>query len=115
MDGKEIWLNWVAFSDAEMSPVGLFEATVVDGGRALLAYMVFLTFWKRGYAKEGCLRVIEFLQSEMRVTQVEALIDTNNIASIRLAESLGFRKTERIVNASEIRGVKSDEYRYLLD
>jgi RimJ/RimL family protein N-acetyltransferase len=43
-----------------------------------------------------------------------ANMDTRNLASIKLVESLGFKRTAFIPNADTFKGMTSDEYRYEL-
>lgn len=112
-DGKEAWLNWVG-RELAGAYLGTFEATVYPRGRAHLAYSVFPPFWRRGYAKEGCRRVIESLFADWNVTAIVAEIDTRNVASIRLVESLGFARVSFKQNADFFKGAASDEYAYEL-
>ncbi|MDQ6662342.1 MAG: GNAT family N-acetyltransferase, partial [Chloroflexota bacterium] len=56
-----------------------------------LAYIVFPAFWRRGYAWEGCGRILDLLFEDYQVHMVSAEIDTRNTASIHLIESLGFQ------------------------
>lgn len=113
-DGREAWLNWVGRVRSSGACVGMFEATVHADRRAHLAYSVFPPHWRRGYAKEGCRRVIESLFADWNVEVVAAEIDTRNLASIRLVESLGFRRASFKPGADFFKGATSDEYRYEL-
>jgi RimJ/RimL family protein N-acetyltransferase len=91
-DGQEIWLNWAARLTATNDYVGTFQATTEPDQIALLAYMVFPQWQGRGYAREGCTEVLEYLAREHGVRLVVAEIDTRNRASFRLVESLGFAR-----------------------
>ena len=113
-DGGEAWLNWVALCKNHRRPIGMIEVTIQSQRCALLAYMVFPSFWREGYAREGCTAVMHFLLKSVGVTRFQVLVDTRNTASIRLAEFLGFRRLERIQGAAVFKGRESDEYRYEL-
>lgn len=113
-DGTEAWLNWVARLRSSKEPVGTIEATVYPDARAHLAYTVFRRFWRRGFAKEACARVVESLRADSRVALFVIELDTRNVASIRLAESLGFERTGMKKDADTFKGSSSDEYRYEL-
>ena len=113
-DGREVWLNWVARLRASGEYVGTVEVTVHPDGRAHLAYTVFRRFWRRGFAKEACGRVIESLFTDWEAAVVVAEMDTRNEASVRLAESLGFERIELVPNADSFKGSTSDEYHYEL-
>lgn len=111
-DGQEIWLNWAARLTATNDYVGTFQATTEPDQIALLAYMVFPQWQGRGYAREGCTEVLEYLAREHGVRLVVAEIDTRNRASFRLVESLGFARVAERPNADYFKGAVSDEYRY---
>ena len=81
---------------------------------ALLAYMIFPAFWRQGYAREGCARVLTHLFEDYRVSRVAAEIDTRNSSSIRLVEALGFARVATTPDADFFKGASSDEYRYEL-
>lgn len=93
-DGER-WRNWVMFDQDQ--PVGTLQATIYDDGRALIAYAVLPRFWRRGYAAEGVTWMLEAVRAEHGVERADALIDTRNVASIRLVESLGFHRVETVV------------------
>jgi RimJ/RimL family protein N-acetyltransferase len=111
-DGKEAWLNWIARLRVSGQYIGTFQATVYGDRRAHLAYIVFSRYWRQGYAKEGCARVLESLRHEWRITVVAAELDTRNVASIRLAEALGFKRVGFKPGADFFKGSASDEYLY---
>lgn len=113
-DGQEIWLNWAARRRDTGAYVGVIEASVYADRTASLAYMVFPPFWRQGYAREGCARVLAHLCDDYEVSRVAAEIDIRNAASIRLVESLGFRRVATLPNADFFKGAPSDEYRYEL-
>jgi RimJ/RimL family protein N-acetyltransferase len=113
-DGQEIWLNWVLHRRDTGAYVGVVEASVYADRTATLAYMVFPPFWRQGYAREGCARVLAHLFDDYKVSRVAAEIDTRNAASIRLVESLGFRRVAVLSNADFFKGAPSDEFRYEL-
>ncbi len=70
--------------------MGTLEATVFPERCAYLAYTVFFQFWRRGYAREGCARMLTHLLEEHGVRVVAAEMDKRNAASIALVETLGF-------------------------
>jgi len=113
-DGREAWLNWVARLRSSGEYVGTVEATVYQDRRAHLAYTVFRRFWRQGYAKEACARVVESLFTDWNVTAVLAEMDTRNLASVGLAEALGFERVAVVPDADSFKGSTSDEYRYEL-
>ena len=96
------------------SYVGMLEATVFPNRSAHIAYTVFVPFWRRGYAREGCARMLRHLLEEYRVLVVVAEMDTRNAASVSLAEALGFERVGTTLGADHFKGSVSDEHRYEL-
>jgi [ribosomal protein S5]-alanine N-acetyltransferase len=113
-DGKEHWLNWTIFDRGTGKPRGTFQATVRDDAASDIAYIVFSAHWRQGIAREAGAAVIDHIFNRYPTPLLAANMDTRNVASIKLAESLGFRRTAFIPNADTFKGMTSDEYRYEL-
>lgn len=113
-DGDERWLNWVMRDRASGSYVGTLEATVSPARSALVAYFVFASHQRRGYAKEGLRALVDHLFATYQVDAVIAEIDTRNIASISLVAALGFACIARTTDADFFKDSASDEYRFEL-
>jgi [ribosomal protein S5]-alanine N-acetyltransferase len=118
-DGSEVWLNFAMRLREEgtlpkASYVGTLEATVFPNRSAYIAYTVFAPFWRQGYAREGCARMLRHLLEEYRVLVVVAEMDTRNAASVSLAEVLGFERVGTTLGADHFKGSVSDEHRYEL-
>jgi RimJ/RimL family protein N-acetyltransferase len=111
-DGREAWLNWAVREQGSGEYAGTLEATVYGEGTAIIAYMVFVPYQRRGIAAEACGRLLEHLFDDYRVGVVAAEIDTRNAASIALVESLGFERIGFQKDADHFKGSTSDEYRY---
>ena len=88
--GAEVWLNWAARLRGTNDYAGWFQSTV-RASEALIAYMVFVPYQRRGYAHEGCEGMIAHLASAYGVKRIRATIDPRNTASIAVAKSLGMR------------------------
>ncbi len=119
-DRQQAWLNW-AVSLRAGRYIGTLEATVYANRTAAIAqgavakpiaYMIFPSFWRQGYAKEGCLQLLNHLFNDYQVNLVAAEIDTRNVASIELIKSLGFKRVSTKENADFFKGCVSHEYRY---
>jgi ribosomal-protein-alanine N-acetyltransferase len=82
-DGSQVWLNFAMRLREEgtlpkASYVGMLEATVFPNRSAYVAYTVFVPFWRQGYAREGCARMLRDLLEDYRVRVVVAEMDTRN-------------------------------------
>lgn len=118
-DAAEVWLNFAMRLREEgtlpkASYVGMLEATVFPNRSAYIAYTVFVPFWRQGYAREGCARMLRHLLEDYRVLVVVAEMDTRNAASVSLAEALGFERVGTTLGADHFKGSVSDEHRYEL-
>ncbi len=111
-DGEELWLNWIAFLRDSMTPVGTFQATLPKDEPGAFAYVVFPSFWRQGYAQEIARCVITHLFASHDIPALFAEIDTRNIASIRLIESLGLTRVATTQGADFFKGTSSDEFKY---
>jgi RimJ/RimL family protein N-acetyltransferase len=90
-DGRELWLNW-ALRRKDGECVGWVQATVHGDRSALVAWIVFPTFWRKGYATQACRQMLDYLRAECDVVDAIATVDAENVASIRLLEKLGFAR-----------------------
>lgn len=109
-DGNEQWLNWVIRVKDSRVPVGTVEVTIRQDETALLAYTVFASEWGMGYAREACGCVVRELFQNGHVKEFIAHVDTRNVRSIRLLESLKFSLVDTIVGADKFKGSVSDEF-----
>ncbi len=113
-DGSELWLNWAMRERDAASFVGTLEATVMPDQSAFIAYFVFESCQRRGFAREGVAALLDHLFDDHGVSVVVAEIDTRNVASIALVTALGFERAAHTVGADHFKGASSDEYRYEL-
>jgi ribosomal-protein-alanine N-acetyltransferase len=91
-DGRELWLNWMGRLRGG-AYVGWFQATVTSAN-ARIGYDVFVPHQRLGFGREATAAMLAHLTGTLRIERVEATVDTENLASIRLLESLGFTKFE---------------------
>ena len=59
-----------------------------------LGFIIGVPWQRRGYAEEVCRAVLAYGWSALEFQQVQALVEPENIPSVRLCEKLGFRKAE---------------------
>jgi RimJ/RimL family protein N-acetyltransferase len=111
-DGSEIWLNYAVREQGNPQYVGTVQATVA--AKTYIAYEIFPPFWRRGFARSACKTLLAHLFRSWALEEVHALVDTRNVASWRLLETLGFQRTGMIPNADHFKGATSDEYAYVL-
>lgn len=69
--------------------IGLWRL-IKEHFRAEIGYMLMPGYWKKGFAKEAVLRVIQFGFDQLNLHSIEAHIDSKNLASASLLERTGF-------------------------
>ena len=92
-DVDQRWLNWIMFLKQSESPVGSLQATI-SKSQAEIAYIVYPKYWRKGFAKEGVMRLLDYLSAVAGVTEAVANIDHRNAASIALVRSVGFTEKD---------------------
>ncbi len=99
LDPAEQWCNWVSFDGQQ--PVGTLQATIRDRS-AVLGYVVFRPFWRRGFATAGCRWLVNELFTKHQVERVYAFVDARHIASMRVAEAAGLRELSAQESPAEL-------------
>jgi RimJ/RimL family protein N-acetyltransferase len=61
-------------------------------GAVEFGYSVYTPFRRQGYAREACAALMQWAFEQHRVKQFVVTIQPDNIASVRLAETFGFRR-----------------------
>ncbi len=92
-DGREEWLNWVVRVDDEA--VGFVQATVTDGSRASIAWVIGLAWQGHGYATAAASAMVAQLRTR-GVTDVRASIAPGHEASERVASGIGLVATGQV-------------------
>jgi len=111
----EVWLNWFGKCRSSGEYICFVQATVnVTTRSSDIAYQTFYPFRRKGIAKEACQAVITHLATTFDTRIIRTEIDTRNIASYRLVESLHFKRVACKQNADFFKGTHSDEYVYEL-
>ena len=89
-DCSEGWLNWVIRPHGQPL-VGYVQATVASDRSAHVAYVLASKYWGHGYAHRAMHSMLEHLASAYDVDKCVAIVEVENLRSIRLLERLGFR------------------------
>jgi RimJ/RimL family protein N-acetyltransferase len=69
---------------------------------------------RKGYAKEVLLSILNFLFDVKGIHRVVEIVDVNNIASIKLLESTGFKKEGHFVENIFFKGKWESEFQYAM-
>lgn len=79
--------------DVDYYVLSLDDENILDDTLEL-GYHIFPEYRKKGYAKEACRAAIEYAEEEFGTVQFIVRIGKENIVSKKVAESLGFVRTE---------------------
>lgn len=111
-DGSEDWLNWAVRCNSTDECIGYVQATIPPNAPASIAFILFPSYWGRGYAHEAATAMLEFLAASFSVRNFRASVDPDNRRSIALLERLGFNRVAVHPSALPIKGVLRDEIEY---
>jgi [ribosomal protein S5]-alanine N-acetyltransferase len=110
----ELWRNWAVRLQDSGDYIGMIETSIFPSDYAYLAYFMFASHHRQGYAHEACEAALKHVRETYGIKRVVAEMDVRNTASWRLVESLGFIRTGIKLNADFFKGESSDEYLYEL-
>jgi RimJ/RimL family protein N-acetyltransferase len=88
-DGSETWLNWILIKRETGQAIGCFQATIRPTASSI-AYVRNPEFWNQGYAAEAGASVLSHVFEAIEMQEIQAEIDPDNRASIKLVKRLGF-------------------------
>jgi len=69
---------------------------------------------KKGYAKEVLMGILTFLFDNNEIHRVVEIVDTENIASINLLKSIGFRQEGHFIENIFFKGKWGSEFQYAM-
>jgi len=81
----------VGYIGFHTAPDPEYLAELAPGGIEL-GYTVFAAHRRQGYAREACAALMQWARQEHGVDRFVVSISPDNVPSLRLAESFGFRK-----------------------
>lgn len=83
---------WGVFDRADGKLIGRcgIENHMIDGEEEIaLSYLIGRQYQGCGYASESCKAVLRYAQEELYIERIVAVIDTDNLRSIRIAQRVG--------------------------
>lgn len=107
--------NWWALIEKQSNHmIGFcgFVDYVARFERAELGYMIAYESWNKGYATEACMAVVEYGFNHMKLHRIEATVDPENIASIRVLEKLTMQREGLMKERVICNGQYHDRYMY---
>lgn len=104
INNKTNWVKWDIIEKSSNNVIGscLYHNWEIEHKRAELGYSLYDQYRKKGFMRESINKIIEYGFYKMKLNRIEAFISPNNIPSIKLIKSLGFKQE----------GVLRDHYMY---
>jgi ribosomal-protein-alanine N-acetyltransferase len=111
------WLAGSAYRFAvarEGRLIGVVDVAGVDGGEGALGYWFDKAVWGVGYGTEAARAIVKFAFDDVCISQLRAGHASDNAASARVLQKLGFQPIDKTQAWSRSRGAPIIECRYLL-
>lgn len=83
-----------------------------DSRQATLGYTLAQAYWHQGYASEAVRAIMDYLFAELDLHRIIADCDSENSASVKLLERLGFRREAHFIESYRLEDCWGDEYQY---
>ncbi|MDE6026353.1 MAG: GNAT family N-acetyltransferase [Lachnospiraceae bacterium] len=110
------FIRYFIYSDKNPSRIiGAINYNIMNNGKndyAELGYKVDIMYQQQGIAYKACLSTFDILANEYGIDRIDARIHPHNIASIRLAEKIGFKPICLEPKSANILGHYVDLIRY---
>lgn len=114
-DTSQVWLNFVCRSRESGKLIGEVQATIMSHAQAsYVAYDVFTKEQGKGYGREAVRALIDHVAQAYGIRRFLAEIDAENVRSVALIESLGFKHVETHKAVEHGHGLVSNEFVYEL-
>jgi len=105
------WVMALLENDTAIGGISVF----ITGPQSILGYLLHPDYWGMGITTEASQAIIKWLSSAGEVSKIQASCDTENIASIRVLEKLGFNKVCTEIESTvrpQISNVPRDTHAY---
>lgn len=101
--------SWIISMSTDNRAIGGIRC-MLDGDSAEIGFLLNRRFWGQGYAGVAASAVIDWVFTLPQICRVWATCDTENTASVRVLEKLGFER-ENVLNKAIVRPQISPEPR----
>ena len=109
-------VRWGIERKGEQGLIGTvgFHALSVKHRRAEIGYEIHPDYWRKGYASEAVISILQYGFDVLDLTRIGAVVFTKNDASYQLLEKLGFEKEGVLRDYMVQNGIAHDTYVYSL-
>ena len=105
---------WAIEYKVDKKMIGRIEISDVnrDDKHAEISYALNRTYWRQGIMTEASKRVIDYAFNKMQLNRLYARTLTDNEASSKLLEKLGFQREGHLREHTQVKGYAEDVYIY---
>lgn len=97
---RQSWTSGLEFSyGIRLRASGRFTGSfgvINENGKVQFGYILNPSQWGNGYATEACVQMMRLLRGYEDIYRVWTLVDTENVASIRVLEKAGLQEEVRL-------------------
>lgn len=112
--GYGLWGVFLKENNQLIGRCGIQNAIINEIEEIELGYLIDPSFWRKGYARECIDAVLNYAFNELSINRIVSVIDSRNIASLRLAEKVHMvKESEFIKNERNYYLYKVEESNYL--
>ncbi|MGO4181145.1 GNAT family N-acetyltransferase [Paenibacillus sp. TAF43_2] len=91
-DGFGLWGVCLKATDELIGDCGLVKQTIDGTIEVEIGYHINKKYWSNGFASEAAMACKQYGFHHLGLQKLISIIDPNNLASIRVAEKIGFAK-----------------------
>lgn len=95
--GYGLWGVFGKTSRKLIGRCGLENETIDGKNEIMLSYLLDSQHWGYGYALECCEAVLKYAKEQLEMKRIVAVIDLDNVRSIKTAEKLGLRYEKDVI------------------
>ena len=96
---KRNGLRWCIELKETKEVIGIISASTSYTYKCVeIGYSISSKYWNKGYTSEAIIKIIDYLFTECNFNVIEAIIPSDNIASIKVAEKCGLKLEANLKN-----------------
>lgn len=95
-DGYGLWAICLKENNTFIGDCGLVKQMIAGKTEVEIGYHIHKKYWSKGLATEAAKACKEYGFQYLQLNKLISMIDPNNMASIRVAEKIGFTKEKEV-------------------
>lgn len=104
------WFKAICLGDQVIGSITLDKGKGHHSCKAELGYVIAKAHWSKGYATKAIKQVLQSGFDDLGIVRIEALVDPENLSSVRALEKAGFTLEGRLKNCIVHKGTVKDRF-----